>query len=333
MFIDETEVFFAAGDGGNGCMSFRREKFEPKGGPNGGNGGKGGDVVLIGDPNVSDLTQYRYTPSLRAHNGERGRGADQDGHSGADLEVRLPMGTVLFDVETERPVAELTEPFEPVVLLRGGRGGLGNINFKSSTNRAPRKTTPGKPGETGRFKLVIKTIADIGLVGFPNAGKSTLLSVLSAARPKIADYEFTTLEPMLGVVRVSDYQSFVMADIPGIIEGAHQGRGLGHQFLRHIQRTSILLFLIDINTPDPVEAFRVLRSELFLYDSFMDKKPWLVVISKLDTLDEERRAERLAEIDRQFQKEFGVTALPVSSVGHVNLEELKFKLFKMLQES
>ena len=336
MFIDYARVRVKAGNGGDGVVSFRREKFIPKGGPDGGDGGKGGNVVALGDENVNTLLDYRYNKLFKAGNGKAGAKARKTGGSGEDVFLRLPLGTEVFRIgEDGRRVklADITAHNEQVILSKGGRGGKGNCNFATSINQAPRHATPGRLTEEMELELVLKLMADVGLVGFPNAGKSTLLSVLSAARPKIADYEFTTLEPMLGVVKVSDYQSFVMADIPGIIEGAHQGKGLGHQFLRHIQRTSILLFLIDINTPDPVEAFRVLRSELFLYDSFMDKKPWLVVISKLDTLDEERRAERRAEIDTQFQKEFGVTALPVSSVGHVNLEELKFKLFKMLQEN
>ncbi|HQP27500.1 MAG TPA: 50S ribosome-binding GTPase, partial [Candidatus Syntrophosphaera sp.] len=220
---------------------------------------------------------------------------------------------------------------EEIILARGGRGGKGNCNFATPTDQAPRRATLGKPTKEMELELVLKLMADVGLVGFPNAGKSTLLSALSSARPKIADYEFTTLEPMLGVVRVSDYQSFVMADIPGIIEGAHLGKGLGHQFLRHIQRTSLLLFLIDIGTPDLVDTFRTLRSELYFYDPLMSKKPSLVAFSKLDTIPAEERDELVSTVNSQFQKEFGVETIPISSVSHINLDELKYRLFKLLQ--
>jgi GTP-binding protein len=334
MFIDYAKITVKAGNGGDGAVSFRREKFIPKGGPDGGDGGRGGSVIAIGDENVNTLLDYRYNKLYKAENGKPGLGAKKTGPSGANIYLRLPLGTEVFRLDENGKrvkLADVTHHNEEIILSRGGHGGKGNVNFATPTNQAPRHATPGRITHEMDLELVLKLMADVGLVGFPNAGKSTLLSVLSSARPKIADYEFTTLEPMLGVVRVSDYQSFVMADIPGIIEGAHMGKGLGHQFLRHIQRTSILLFLIDIGTPDPVSAFRTLRSELYLYDSFMDKKPCLVVISKLDTVPEEEREESVESIRKQFQKEFGVEVLPISSVGQISLEELKYKLYKMLK--
>ncbi len=334
MFIDYARITVKAGNGGDGAVSFRREKFIPKGGPDGGDGGRGGSVIAVGDENVNTLLDYRYNKLFRADNGKPGSGARKSGPSGADIHLRLPLGTEIFRLdESGRKIklADITHHNEEIVLAKGGRGGKGNSNFATPTNQAPRHATPGKTTSDLELELVLKLMADVGLVGFPNAGKSTLLSVLSSARPKIADYEFTTLEPMLGVVRVSDYQSFVMADIPGIIEGAHLGKGLGHQFLRHIQRTSLLLFLIDISAPDPAEAFRTLRSELYFYDPFMDKKPCLVALSKLDTIPEDEREELLREVNSIFQKEFGVEAISISSVGQINLDALKFRLHKMLQ--
>ncbi|MBW6513189.1 MAG: GTPase ObgE [Candidatus Syntrophosphaera sp.] len=334
MFIDYAKVRVKAGNGGDGVVSFRREKFIPKGGPDGGDGGRGGNITAIGDENVNTLLDYRYNKLYKAENGKHGAGSKKSGASGADTFLRLPLGTEVFRLDGDKriKVADITHHNEEIVIAKGGHGGKGNSNFATPTNQAPRHATPGRQTQEMELEFVLKLMADVGLVGFPNAGKSTLLSVLSSARPKIADYEFTTLEPMLGVVRVSDYQSFVMADIPGIIEGAHMGKGLGHQFLRHIQRTSILLFLIDIAAPDPVSAFRTLRSELYFYDSFMDKKPSLVVISKLDTVPEDSRDEVLRDITDQFKQEFMVEVMPVSSVGQINLEQLKFKLYKMLRE-
>ena len=335
MFIDHARITVKAGNGGDGVVSFRREKFVAKGGPDGGDGGRGGSVIAVGDENVNTLLDYRYNKLFKAENGKPGSGARKSGPGGANVYLRLPLGTEVFRVEEDGKkfkIADITHHNEELVLARGGHGGKGNSNFATPTNQAPRHATPGKHTHVMELELVLKLMADVGLVGFPNAGKSTLLSVLSSARPKIADYEFTTLEPMLGVVRVSDYQSFVMADIPGIIEGAHLGKGLGHQFLQHIQRTSILLFLIEAGSPDPVNAFRTLRSELYLYDPFMDKKPCLAVISKLDTVPEDEREALTEAISAQVRKEFGVSVLPISSVGQINLEELKYRLFRMLKE-
>lgn len=334
MFIDQTRIRVKAGNGGDGVVSFRREKFVPKGGPDGGDGGRGGDVIAIGDENVNTLLDYRYNRLFKAGNGKPGSGSRKSGARGGDVILRLPLGTEVFRVEDGKrlKIADITHHNEELIISRGGHGGKGNSNFATPTNQAPRHATEGRKTREMELELVLKLMADVGLVGFPNAGKSTLLSVLSAARPKIADYEFTTLEPMLGVVRVSDYQSFVMADIPGIIEDAHLGKGLGHRFLRHIQRTSILLYLLDIAAPDHISAFRTLRSELYFYDPFMEKKPSLVVISKLDTLPEDSRDGALEGIRADFKKEFGLGVLPISAVARINLEELKFLLYKMLKE-
>ena len=333
MFIDFARIRIKAGNGGDGAVSFRREKFVPKGGPDGGDGGRGGSIIAVGDTNVNTLLDYRYNKKFFAQNGKPGAGARKSGAYGTNITLRLPLGTEIFLIEEERKrkIADITEAGVEVVIAKGGHGGKGNSNFATPTDQAPRHATPGKHTQEMELELVLKLMADVGLVGFPNAGKSTLLSVLSAARPKIADYEFTTLEPMLGVVRVSDYQSFVMADIPGIIEGAHLGKGLGHEFLRHIQRTGMLLFLIDIASPDPVSAYRTLRAELYLYDSFMDKKPHIIVISKTDTLPEDERELRLAAIAADFKKHTREDIFAISAVGQSNLEELKFRLYKTLQ--
>lgn len=335
MFIDYARVRIKAGNGGDGAVSFRREKFVPKGGPDGGDGGRGGDIIAVGDTNVNTLLDYRYSKNFKAENGKPGSGGRKTGASGEDYVLRLPLGTEVYKLEEDKRIklADITVAGEKVVLSNGGHGGKGNSNFATPTNQAPRHATPGGHTHEMELEFVLKLMADVGLVGFPNAGKSTLLSVLSSARPKIADYEFTTLEPMLGVVRVGDYKSFVMADIPGIIEGAHMGKGLGHQFLRHIQRTEILLFLIDIASPDPVEAYRTLRAELYLYDSFMDKKPHLIVISKTDTLPEDELSERLKDIKKGFMKHFKEDVLAISSVGQTKLEELKYLIYDTLQKT
>ena len=335
MFIDYARIKIKSGNGGDGVVSFRHEKYVPKGGPDGGDGGRGGDVIAIGDSNLNTLLDYRYHKIFKADNGKPGTGAKKTGSSGADCILHLPLGTEIYVLEDTRKykLADITEAGEKVILSAGGSGGKGNYNFATPINQAPRIATPGIKTEEIELELVLKLMADVGLVGFPNAGKSTLLSVLSAARPKIADYEFTTLEPMLGVVYISDYQNFVMADIPGIIKGAHSGKGLGDQFLRHIQRTYLLLFLIDIATPDPLEAYKTLRSELYLYDSFMDKKPHLIVISKTDTLSPEDLKQKLTEIKASFKKEYKEEIVAVSAVSKVGLNELKYKIYNILQQS
>lgn len=336
MFIDHAKLRVKAGNGGDGAVSFRREKFVPKGGPDGGDGGRGGDVVALGDENVNTLLDYKYSRLYAADNGKPGSGARKTGPSGEHVYLRMPLGTEIFRMdESGRKVklGEITHHNEQLVLAKGGHGGKGNSNFATPTNQAPRHATPGRKTHEMELELVLKLMADVGLVGFPNAGKSTLLSVLSAARPKIADYEFTTLEPMLGVVRVGDYRSFVMADIPGIIEGAHMGKGLGHQFLQHIQRTSMLLFLIEISSTDPVAAYQTLRAELYLYDKYMEKKPFMVVISKLDILPDEERESALAAIASQFKAKFNVDVLPISSISQYNLDALKYRIYEHLQKS
>ena len=335
MFIDYARIKIKSGNGGDGVVSFRHEKYVPKGGPDGGDGGRGGDVIAIGDSNLNTLLDYRYHKIFKADNGKPGTGAKKTGSSGADCILHLPLGTEIYVLEDTRKykLADITEAGEKVILSAGGSGGKGNYNFATPINQAPRIATPGIKTEEIELELVLKLMADVGLVGFPNAGKSTLLSVLSAARPKIADYEFTTLEPMLGVVYISDYQNFVMADIPGIIKGAHSGKGLGDQFLRHIQRTYLLLFLIDIATPDPLEAYKTLRSELYLYDSFMDKKPHLIVISKTDTYSPEDLKQKLTEIKASFKKEYKEEIVAISAVSKVGLDELKYKIYNILQQS
>ncbi|OQC71849.1 MAG: GTPase Obg [Candidatus Cloacimonetes bacterium ADurb.Bin003] len=335
MFIDYARIKIKSGNGGDGTISFRREKYVPKGGPDGGDGGRGGDIIAVGDSNLNTLLDYRYHKIFKAGNGKPGAGAKKTGSSGANCILRLPLGTEIYVLEENKKykLADITQAGEKVILSAGGSGGKGNYNFATPTNQAPRIATPGVKTEEMELELVLKLMADVGLVGFPNAGKSTLLSVLSSARPKIADYEFTTLEPMLGVVYISDYQNFVMADIPGIIKGAHLGKGLGDQFLRHIQRTHLLLFLIDIATPDPLEAYRTLRSELYLYDSFMDKKPHLIVISKTDTLSPEDLKQKLTEIRNAFKKEYNDEIFAISAVSKDGLDELKYKIYNILQQS
>ncbi len=335
MFIDQARIRTKAGNGGDGCVSFRREKYVPKGGPDGGDGGRGGDIIAVGDPNVNTLLDYRSSRLFKGEDGKPGAGGNKHGGSGKPVVLRLPLGTEIFLLEGERrtKLSEVTRAKEEIVIAQGGAGGRGNTSFATPTNQAPRQATPGLHTEELELELVLKLMADVGLVGFPNSGKSTLLSVVSAARPKIADYEFTTLEPMLGVVAVSDYQSFVMADIPGIIAGAHLGKGLGLQFIRHIQRTSILLFLIDVNSPQPVEDYRTLRAELYMHDPFMEKKTHLIALSKMDTVPANRRAGLLRKISAGFSKGFGEDIIGISSVSGYHIQQLKQRLFDLLQKS
>ncbi|MFW5628807.1 MAG: GTPase ObgE [Candidatus Cloacimonadaceae bacterium] len=336
MFIDYAKVKIKAGDGGHGVVSFRREKFVPRGGPDGGDGGRGGDVYAVGDYNLNTLLDYRYNKRFLAEKGKDGSGKRKTGASGKELILRLPLGTEIFEIKedgSKKKLADITEHDEKILLAKGGFGGKGNINFATSMNQAPRHATPGKATQEIQLELVLKLMADVGLVGFPNVGKSTLLSVVSAARPKIADYEFTTLEPMLGVVSISDYKNFVMADIPGIIEGAHLGKGLGHQFLRHIQRTSILLYLLDISSQDPLEAFKILRAELNEYDSFLDKRPFSIALSKIDTIPPEEREEKIAEIQAFFAEITSEPIYAISAVANLGIDELKNSLFHKVQAS
>ncbi|WP_297914368.1 Obg family GTPase CgtA [Thiomonas sp.] len=323
-FVDEAHIEVFAGNGGNGCMSFRREKFIPFGGPDGGDGGRGGHIYAEADPNLNTLIDFRYQRLYRARNGEHGRGADQFGAAGDDMLLRVPVGTLVRDEATGELLADLAAPGQRVVLAQGGTGGMGNLRFKSSTNRAPRQSTPGQPGEQRRLQLELKVLADVGLLGLPNAGKSTFIASVSNARPKIADYPFTTLHPQLGVVRVGPGRSFVVADIPGLIEGAAEGAGLGHQFLRHLQRTRLLLHLVDVAPldpeADPVRDARSVVAELKKYDPELAAKPRWLVLNKLDMLDEQQRAERVAEIRRRLRYKGPMYA--ISALTREGLEPL-----------
>lgn len=335
MFIDYAKIKIQAGNGGNGCVSFRREKFVPKGGPNGGDGGKGGNVVFVGDENLDTLLSFRYNKFFQAENGRAGQGSNRTGRSGSDLEVRVPLGTEIFKFgeEPRLRIGEITVHGQRLVVASGGHGGKGNARFTTSTNQAPRRRTPGAEGEKVELELVLKIMADVGLVGLPNAGKSTLLSRLSAARPKIADYEFTTLEPSLGVIDAGNYRTFVMADIPGIIEGAHDGKGLGLQFLQHIQRTRVLLFLIDINSKDPLQTYQLLAKELHMYDPRLDRKPHLVAVSKTDTLPEDEFETRIEEVRAIFRQEIEEEIAAISSVSGRNLSLLVKRLFTLVSRA
>ncbi len=287
MFIDYAKIFVRAGDGGDGCVAFRREKFVPKGGPAGGDGGKGGDVVAVANEHMHTLMDFRYRKKYKAKRGEHGQGSNMTGRGGEDIIIKLPVGTIIRDAETDKILCDLAKPGQRAVLAKGGRGGRGNARFASPTNQAPREWEPGAPGEERELVLELKLIADVGFVGLPNAGKSTLLSRISAATPKIAAYPFTTLNPNLGIVRLDEYRSFVAADIPGLIEGASAGKGLGHQFLRHIERTKVLAILLDISSEDINADFKALMNELQSYNAdLMDKKK-IIVYTKSDLLIDE----------------------------------------------
>jgi GTPase len=298
-FVDEAFIDLVAGDGGNGMASFRREKYIPEGGPDGGDGGKGGSIFAIADENINTLIDYRFARIHRAQKGENGRGADCYGKGGEDLYLKMPIGTVISNAETGHVMADLATHGAKAMIAKGGAGGLGNLHFKSSTNRAPRQKTPGEEGEKLRVQLELKVLADVGLLGYPNAGKSTLVRAVSAAKPKVADYPFTTLAPSLGVVRIGYGQSFVIADIPGLIEGASDGAGLGHQFLRHLQRTKLILHLVDIapfdESGDPVKEAKALSSELKKYDAALYKKPRWLVFNKVDMLDKKEADARIKD--------------------------------------
>ena len=304
-FVDEATIDIVAGNGGSGCMSFRREKFIPFGGPNGGDGGRGGSVYAVGDRNLNTLIDFRYARRHEARNGEAGRGSDQFGAAAEDIVLRMPVGTIIKDAETDEILAELLVPDERVLLAKGGDGGFGNLHFKTSTNRAPRQKTPGWPGEQRKLRLELRVLADVGLLGMPNAGKSTLITAVSNARPKIADYPFTTLHPNLGVVRVAPEQSFVVADVPGLIEGAAEGAGLGHTFLRHLQRTNLLLHLVDMapfdDSVDPVAKARAIVAELKKYDPALHAKPRWLVLNKLDMVPVEEREARVKDFVKRFR--------------------------------
>ena len=325
-FIDYVKIFCASGNGGAGSMHLRREKYVPKGGPDGGDGGRGGHVILRANPQFWTLIHLKYRKHIRAEHGEAGSGQLCKGKNGQDVILDVPLGTVAKDAETGEVLFELVEPGEERILVKGGRGGLGNNNFKSATNQTPRYAQPGEPGKEGWFILELKILADVGLVGFPNAGKSTLLATVTAAKPKIADYAFTTLEPNLGIVSYRDDKSFVMADIPGIIEGAHEGKGIGLRFLRHIERNSILLFMIPADSDDISQGYRILLNELKEYNPELLVKGRVLAITKSDMLDEKRKAEIEAVLPDD------VPHLLFSSKTGENIQQLKDMLWKTLHE-
>ena len=323
-FIDEARIEVMAGKGGNGSASMRREKFVPRGGPDGGDGGRGGSVVAVADENINTLVEYRFVKKYIAKNGENGRGADCYGKGGDDIELRMPVGTVIVDADTGQQLADLAKHGERVVLAQGGKGGLGNIHFKSSVNRAPRQFTHGEAGEIRSLRLELKVLADVGLLGMPNAGKSTLIRSISAARPKVADYPFTTLHPNLGVVRLDENRSFVVADIPGLIEGAAEGAGLGHRFLKHLARTGLLLHVVDLapfdENVDPVAEAHAIVNELRKYDETLYQKPRWLVLNKLDMIPEE---EQQARIDA-FLTAYGFDRSPVESFAEYDPQRPRY---------
>ncbi|NOR28919.1 MAG: GTPase ObgE [Lutibacter sp.] len=325
-FVDYTKIYGSSGKGGGGSVHLHREKFITKGGPDGGDGGRGGHIIMRADPNLWTLFHLKFNKHFRAEHGGHGAKSRSTGKDGADVYINVPLGTIVRDVETQEVIFEITSENTEQILLDGGMGGLGNWNFKSSTNQTPRYAQPGIDGKESWFQLELKLLADVGLVGFPNAGKSTLLSVVTAAKPKIADYAFTTLKPNLGIVKYRDYQTFVMADIPGIIEGAAEGKGLGHRFLRHIERNSTLLFLIPADSEDIQKEYDILLNELKLHNPELLDKSRLLAISKSDMLDEELKD----EIKKELPK--GINTLFISSVAQQGLVELKDVLWKMLNE-
>ncbi len=328
MFIDEVRIRVKAGDGGNGCLAFRREKFVPRGGPSGGDGGRGGDVVFVASEHHNTLLHFRFNPEHEAQRGRHGEGSQRTGRDGASIDVPVPVGTIVYDDETGEQLHDFTLPGERFIIAHGGKGGRGNQHFATSTHQAPTEHEPGHPGEEKRLRLELKLLADVGLVGFPNAGKSTLISRISAARPKIADYPFTTLEPNLGVVSVGD-ESFVVADIPGLIEGAHLGHGLGVQFLKHIERTRLLVHLVDVSEAtgrDPAGDFRIVMEELKSFSPDLVRKPMFVVASKVDVAQEPARIEELRALAAAKQLPF----FEISSVTGQGIEGLKYNLAQFL---
>jgi GTPase len=334
MFIDEAKIRVKAGDGGNGCMAFRREKFVPRGGPSGGDGGDGGDIVMESSERHNTLVHFRFNPEYKAQRGRHGEGSNKKGREGADVVLKVPVGTIVYDAETGDKVHDFSRTDERVIVARGGRGGRGNARFATSTHQAPREHEPGRPGEERLFRLELKLLADVGLVGYPNVGKSTLISRISAARPKIADYPFTTLEPNLGVVVVGEppeETSFVVADIPGLIEGAHTGAGLGTQFLRHVERTRLLVHLVDVSDSsgrtDVVNDVEVITGELKSFGAGLEGKPTIMVASKIDVANKDK----LAKLKRYCKKQ-GLELHAISAVTGKGIEELKSAVAKKLEE-
>src|SRR5438105_349067 len=326
MFVDEVDIHVEAGNGGRGCLAFRREKRVPRGGPSGGDGGHGGSVFVVASPHVNTLINYRFHPEFAADRGGHGEGSNRTGSNGEDLELAVPIGTLVYEktgdaAQPLKLLADLAEEGQRVLVAKGGRGGMGNARFATSTNRAPRKVQPGEDGEIKDLRLELKLLADVGLVGFPNAGKSTLIARISAARPKIADYPFTTLTPNLGVVRLGEDRSFVVADVPGLIEGAHRGLGLGHQFLRHLERTKVLVHLVDMSGEtgrEPAQDLDILRRELELFQPTLAAKPQMVAANKIDALDEAARAaaleKRAADLKLPFFRISGATGAGVAEL-------------------
>jgi|SRR5581483_244309 len=334
MFIDEATIYVKAGDGGNGCLAFRREKFVPRGGPSGGDGGKGGDVIMESSERHNTLVHFRFNPEYKAQRGRHGEGSNRTGREGEDVLLKVPVGTIVYDADTGEKVYDFSAPDQRVIIARGGRGGRGNARFATSTHQAPREHEEGRPGEDRKFRLELKLLADVGLVGYPNVGKSTLISRISAARPKIADYPFTTLQPNLGVVLVGqgrDEKSFVVADIPGLIEGAHSGAGLGTQFLRHVERTRVLVHLVDVSDgsgrPDPVKDVEVISGELESFGAGLEKKPVIMVASKIDVANKDK----LAKLKRYCKKQ-GLELLAISAVTGKGIEELKYAVAEKVDE-
>ena len=337
-FIDEAKIHVKAGDGGNGVASFRREKYVPRGGPDGGDGGRGGSVYAVADRNLNTLIDYRYTRKFLAQRGENGRGADCYGAGGNDIVLRVPVGTVIFDQNSEQMLADLDQDGRKVLIAKGGKGGLGNIHFKSSTNRTPRQCTRGEAGEELDLRLELRVLADVGLLGLPNAGKSTLIRAVSAARPKVADYPFTTLHPNLGVVRVDPDKSFVMADVPGLIEGAADGAGLGIRFLKHLQRTRLLLHVVDIAPidpdADPLRDARAIVGELLRYDPSLAAKPRWLVLNKVDLIPADEREAALAAFIEGYRKATGYDGpcFPIAAISGDGTKPLIFAVYEALEQ-
>jgi GTP-binding protein len=335
MFIDEATIRVKAGDGGNGCLAFRREKFVPRGGPSGGDGGDGGDIVMESSERHNTLVHFRFNPEYKAQRGRHGEGSNKKGREGEGITLKVPVGTILFDADTGEKIHDFSLPDERLVVACGGRGGRGNARFATSTHQAPREHEDGRPGEERVFRLELKLLADVGLVGYPNVGKSTLISRISAARPKVADYPFTTLQPNLGVVVVGEAReekSFVVADIPGLIEGAHLGAGLGTQFLRHIERTRLLAHMVDVSDdsgrPDPVKDVEVITKELKSFGGKLDEKPTILVASKIDAANKEK----LAKL-KKYAKKQGMDLYPISAVTGKGIEELKYAVAHKVEEA
>ncbi len=329
MFIDEAEIEVKAGDGGDGAVAFRREKYVPKGGPSGGNGGKGGDVIIQAFRNLNTLLDFKYKRKYAAGNGAMGGSSLKDGKNGKDVLIKVPVGTLVKDSESQKVLADLDKDGKFIVIAKGGRGGKGNSNFATPTNQAPRFAEKGKKGESKKIILELKLIADVGIVGFPNAGKSTLISVISAAKPKIADYPFTTLEPNLGIVHYKDYKSFTVADIPGIIEGAHEGKGLGLKFLRHIERTKILLFMIEVTSENIERDYKILLNELKQYSKKLSERKKIIALSKTDLINKKS----LEKISLKKFTNDNIPVIPISAVTNDGIPALLDKLWEMLGKS